>query len=1300
MKKRTKILLAILSAAAISAGAFALAGCGSKSKQVYSETYYTEYQAYVDAKKKAKEDYLSYEEWLTLKLFEEGKGGGSGSDGTNGTNGKDGASWLTGTTAPAATVGKDGDFYLNTTTFTIYSKSGGVWTELGSIKGSDGVGDDGVGIESVEYKDGKIVIHLTNGETKEVELPSQITHIHAYNDEEVFTLIEATEETDGLGYKVCTDPDCEHLELVIISKRYIITVKDYEGNLVEGVTVVINGAKAVTDANGVATVVGYGYKNDYIISVEGKNTDRIYRTGYDPRVEIVVVDAFDSVSDQWNTYDAISREGVYQITVVTKINEDWDFGSDSYIYSPGFDTKQVVLNNDTDDYKKYAISLSDNNAMLVDAEYYGETLIGPGQNSTYEVILAPHQQMDVYFWYNEATLDPETQEGVAYTYLAIVEELEIPAAGTEAGLPQIAEAGTEISISSTTPADADGWVYYSWENKSADIKKLNFSMTNVEIEFTAKTYVEYVEGSQTVTVSNGTDFDLVTGSGIFDFVYTDVYGFRVKLAGGASTGSFTLNEVISEYTLGNPHEVDLSSLTDGKITTEHNEGEELWFKVTIAQKALFTVIQSNSTEFKMWDHKPNMDEDDMMNYEGWSPDYGLNADPGAKDVFEIEAGTYYIQVKAPYDEGNGDTFELIFRAYNASTDVGISKNAPIEITDFEEKLENNTYSFEKTFTPPAETNYYQEDVYYSFVAPKAGTVNVSYGEEGNGSYSIYVGNKETTDFYSSTLDVEEGEVVIVYIHFESSGEYDGEHFAEGGSAKFAIQFVADSDGEGEGGGQTKVQAVEHTITVQATGGTALSGVTVKLTAKVYSGDETVDQQFTAVTDSDGQVKFTFIPGRYTITLEGYGEEYYYDGASTSAASQNQTIELRTDRYTYNLTVKSGATAIGNTLVELKTASGTVVGSGTTDGNGQVEIKLFYPRNVTTLYCDVKLANGLEELYGYQYNTMQEITKEGESGTPQSVNVELTAKVAYTITVLSHDGVAVNGVTVTFKGDNKTLATETTGVNGIVTVKLVPGEYDVICTNVPAGTNAPTITLAQGTTSTTINLGVGDKAVTGGESSDANNLEATATMVVGINALTNSAEVNYYKFRTSGSGVYKFLITDKSETSYINYLSVVAQNGYDVDVLIANNGQQQIVKYGVILGVNKGVNKTCEITMDLPRGVEVVIGYSTGTGAGGQGQLTVSEGEVVKPTTVHSGSNTVTLTNGTATAVYEMTQYDYELTLTWDNDDIEITINGQPIESGVAYAPYEMEAVIVITSKSGNTASITFTFEESAPHYDD
>lgn len=73
-----------------------------------------------------------------------GATGPQGTAGVAGAKGVDGATWLFGSTAPT-TQGKAGDFYLNTSSFDVYSKATGSWVLSGNIKGAVGAqGQQGI----------------------------------------------------------------------------------------------------------------------------------------------------------------------------------------------------------------------------------------------------------------------------------------------------------------------------------------------------------------------------------------------------------------------------------------------------------------------------------------------------------------------------------------------------------------------------------------------------------------------------------------------------------------------------------------------------------------------------------------------------------------------------------------------------------------------------------------------------------------------------------------------------------------------------------------------------------------------------------------------------------------------------------------------------------------------------------------------------------------------------------------------------------------------------------------------------
>jgi hypothetical protein len=78
--------------------------------------------------------------WGQVFSMQSGPAGAQGTVGTNGTNGTNGKTILNGATNPSnLSTGVDGDFYINTSTFTFFGpKVGGVWPAGTSLIGEDG----------------------------------------------------------------------------------------------------------------------------------------------------------------------------------------------------------------------------------------------------------------------------------------------------------------------------------------------------------------------------------------------------------------------------------------------------------------------------------------------------------------------------------------------------------------------------------------------------------------------------------------------------------------------------------------------------------------------------------------------------------------------------------------------------------------------------------------------------------------------------------------------------------------------------------------------------------------------------------------------------------------------------------------------------------------------------------------------------------------------------------------------------------------------------------------------------------
>lgn len=292
MKTRKKLLLALLSATCVTAGAFGLAACGSKpsANDTRDPDIVAVYTAYVASAEANNETVLTYEQWLetvkgaagtdgvdgatwlsgaadpvatagkvgdfylntaTFDVFKKGTDGWGtsicnlkGADGTA-SKGEDGATWLSGEDAPAATAGKEGDFYLDTKTSDVYKKTAEGWgTPICNLTGATGAtgatggtgaaGAAGVGIADIRLVGKRLIIEYTGlldpedpaSNKTTILLPESLFHTHTYESSSAGyydeVIIPATEEQTGLGYKICTgtvdDKNCGHVEVVVIPK--------------------------------------------------------------------------------------------------------------------------------------------------------------------------------------------------------------------------------------------------------------------------------------------------------------------------------------------------------------------------------------------------------------------------------------------------------------------------------------------------------------------------------------------------------------------------------------------------------------------------------------------------------------------------------------------------------------------------------------------------------------------------------------------------------------------------------------------------------------------------------------------------------------------------------------------------------------------------------------------------------------------------------------------------------------------------------------------------------------------------
>lgn len=258
MKNKKKLLVTLLSAFCMSAGAVTLTACnGEKAADTRDPQIVAIYMAYADST----ENPLSYDEWLADLLAtakgetgpqgekgetgEDGKSayeiylknlpdgstplseaewlaslkgengaqgekGDVGPQGEKGENGKDGTTWLTGSSAPDDTLtAKEGDLYLDTVDCKVYEMTGEGWVEIADLRDSHAhnyvfavtLNPDASEAESLN------LMYCTECGATKVD-----RHVHEFGEWKV-TL--PTETVTGLAVKTCKDNAEHKIELIL-----------------------------------------------------------------------------------------------------------------------------------------------------------------------------------------------------------------------------------------------------------------------------------------------------------------------------------------------------------------------------------------------------------------------------------------------------------------------------------------------------------------------------------------------------------------------------------------------------------------------------------------------------------------------------------------------------------------------------------------------------------------------------------------------------------------------------------------------------------------------------------------------------------------------------------------------------------------------------------------------------------------------------------------------------------------------------------------------------------------------------
>lgn len=1196
MNKKSKIMLVLLSAAVMTAGAFGIAGCGGKDSAENA------YEAYVTYAEEHGQEVMTYENWLeTIKktVYIKGDTGATGADGLTGQNGAAGAP-----------------------------------------------GDPGKTVDDIRMSDdGKKVEFIFTDNTKDsVALPDDATHVHRF-DGNVVTLIPVSEEEDrdGLGYMVCEENGVKHYELVIINKYYNITVTDTEGEPVEGVDVVINGARATTNANGLARVQGFGNYNEYIISIDalGYTTDHVYKTSGGATQSIVLNRSLTQHGTGYDIYYTFDAVGAYTVGVSV----------DDYADRVPIDIKII---NDSSTPKKYKLK--------IDPSQGGDITNGSGDsvvnvNGEYTVALHAGESVALKLtieynkWYDDMTTPNDT-----LYYSVEFEELDAPEIGTEElPLMVMADETTEIPVI----AGGDGWVYYKWRHDFDDLSQIKFNLNNVQAEMVKAYFINTFKpfALTDTSIDNDTAIALPYGS----LLTPTAYVFRVKANEAnasfqiAFTGATDSKYGAQEFAVGNR-----ASLTV-------NDDSTRWFKCNVSNGGFYTLVSDDCDSVEIYKGLPESD--------GTRSAYSIET---GKTVIELTDGTYYFKVAPKNDSGNYSC-GFTFKDYSEVTDKGYNKDKPISVNV---DLTQPEQSFNSI------TSYKGINTYYSFTAPENGTLTVS-----GGNARIIYGTSNAT-----SRDFNSGDTIIVSVRNDNSADPVTVNLNWTPATVSEPQPIAhtftirDSESNGIAGISVTIKDVSDGSVVATS--SAPSGENGVVKVSFIPGVYRVE-----LSDENGAI--------YTFGGAASSSDVYsFEGLNTAANDSEYNVRINNEKHDYTFTVQSGSIKFAGATVTLRKGA-TLIGTGTTDANGVVTVSnVFIPLSGEINYS-VELAGEAADNYAISSGDLGTMLISGGTqgnAKNENITVEFKELADYSIRITDTQNNGVQGITVVFNNGKTDVATAETNADGIAIIRTVPSMYYLNFSGVPAGysVSCDSSMVNSATRNYEAKYLFGDYSAVGcmsvGDAKEgADPMWNEGVLGVGINVITNNDDVNYYTL-TGVRGRYTFRIDDEEGKGFISYLSIPKGMG---DIALITDGRQQSVEGNIVLGAIRGRNKTYEFTVDVDLGnyAYLVIGYNTGTGNGGKANLVIEQISSNGIYDLHEGANSVEFADTHATLNYTSTP-GTDFALSWETAGITITYsvdgedpvtytNGTVIEETMGTHDY----VFTVTSTSTTNAVFNLTVDQ-------
>lgn len=908
MKRSKKLLIALLTATCFTAGAFGIAACGSSNDGAL-------YNLYLEYRDDAGDGAMTYEEWLKATLNNANKPGDKGEQGDPGqagAPGKDGKSAydLYKESLPATETPKSLEEWLAslvgaTGTAPHIDQTSGNWfvgTIDTGVKAGGQNGADGKGIKYIEMTaDGKGLVFTFSDDSKQrLTLPSAMTHVHTYDDE-VVTLLPVSGEHDGLGYKTCTDNDCEHIELVVMS-CYKVKVTLSDGKTpAAGAVVKLGTVSATADASGYAVFpdVEYG-EHKLTAELSGYvQTANISTTASKYKYEVNL--AKDVTASK--TLDELAKVGDKAEYYLTMTGEE-DF--------MGMYFESVSLTLAVSELSKYKVTLPDGYEMVLF-----------GENSSYEAsvrgydyfIAGANESIEISF-----EIDTDYSDNKC-SFPFTVEKVTPPQPGS---IDYPVEFGLDKEVSLTASANTDVYfVFNGLSNRYTFTFGENVKLTRLNADFEA-----------TKEVTSGTAMR-------FGSEYYSTY-FKAQATDGKI--KFTLAASPLDGEKAKPVTLNKGqSVTIDKDAEVFKETYGVWYKIELSKGTYTLNTTAGNANFMLYDALPASD------YDGSE----LANISTAKYIFAVDAETaktYYIKATSACTFAIAD--------YNAATDAGYSREFPKDINDGTVNVQKGTEWWYKytvaqdgllNVSSPDGASFYVYDVSFKMLFSSR---NVKQPEVNNGTVyyinaytyggtdvSLAVGVIQKVNKVDYSFDVKDdfGNAIsgaTVKATLEGEEAVTGTTDAEG---KATLNLtpgewtVVVEDVEGYQNARV-VTDIYHTasntsivlkklhnyvITSKTADGTAVKDITVIIQKGEGAGWVTVNSK---ITDAEGKVSFSLVNDNYRVLIESEEYTLVVSGSNTGIIIMKYTEDQ--ENYNIDITVKVNAASAELKLGENQVTAGT------------------------------------------------------------------------------------------------------------------------------------------------------------------------------------------------------------------------------------------------------------------------------------------------------------------------------------------------------------------------------------------